>query len=128
MDSSSKKVMKKNCCDFYRYRTRRYRAPHIIWCKSVRRTLHSSPIWHLFSSKALLFSTISYAVSFENMDDLKAKYPTVEVLSIDLCNWKEVKEKFPQMLKGILLDGLVNNAGITICKPFEELTEDDYDK
>lgn len=62
------------------------------------------------------------------MDDLKAQYPTVEILSVDLCNWKDVKEKIQKMLKGVQLDGLVNNAGITICKPFEEFTESDYDK
>lgn len=62
------------------------------------------------------------------MDDLKAEHPSVEILSIDLCNWQEVKTNIPKMLAGVQLDGLVNNAGITICKPFEELTEDDYDK
>lgn len=62
------------------------------------------------------------------MNDLKAQYPTVEILSLDLCNWNDVKEKIAKMLEGVLLDGLVNNAGITICKPFEEFTESDYDK
>lgn len=82
----------------------------------------------MVEAKTILCSFHRYAVSLENMDDLKAQHPSVEILSLDLCNWQEVKVKIPQMLGGAKLDGLVNNAGITICKPFEELTEEDYDK
>lgn len=62
------------------------------------------------------------------MEDLNIQCPNVEVLSMDLSNWSDVKVKLPKFLKGVELDGLVNNAGITICKPFEEFTEEDYDK
>lgn len=69
-----------------------------------------------------------YAISLETMEDLKMQFSNVEVLSMDLSNWCDVKVNLAKFLKGVELDGLVNNAGITICKPFEEFTEEDYDK
>ncbi|XP_068158935.1 L-xylulose reductase [Drosophila tropicalis] len=48
----------------------------------------------------------------------------IQTLKLDLAHWDQVKEtlsKVPQ------LDGLVNNAGVAIIKPFEELTEQDFD-
>lgn len=68
-----------------------------------------------------------YALSLEPMDDLKT-YPNVITVSLDLSNWSEARKKLTDVLKNVELDGLVNNAGITICKPFEQLTEQDYDK
>lgn len=56
--------------------------------------------------------------------DLKRECPTIQTISVDLAGWKETREA----LKDVpLLDGLVNNAGIAIIKPFLETTEDDYD-
>lgn len=67
-----------------------------------------------------------YALSLEPMDDLKS-YPNVVVVSLDLSNWSEVRSRLTDVFKNVELDGLVNNAGITICKPFEQLSESDYD-
>lgn len=61
------------------------------------------------------------------MDDLKS-YANVITVTLDLSNWAETRKTLTDVFKTVELDGLVNNAGITICKPFEELTEDDYDK
>lgn len=61
------------------------------------------------------------------MDDLKV-YPNVITVSLDLSNWSETRKILSEVFKNVELDGLINNAGITICKPFEKLTEQDYDK
>lgn len=62
------------------------------------------------------------------MDDLKS-YPNVVTVSLDLGNWGEARKKLTEVFENVEVDGgLVNNAGITICKPFEQLTEEDYDK
>lgn len=48
--------------------------------------------------------------------------------SLDLSSWSDSRKKLTEVFQNVELDGLVNNAGITICKPFEQLTEQDYDK
>lgn len=62
------------------------------------------------------------------MDDVKAALPGVEIVSLNLGDWKNTREILTKVFQNVKVDGLVNNAGITICKPFEELTEEDYDK
>ncbi|XP_030380793.1 L-xylulose reductase [Scaptodrosophila lebanonensis] len=48
----------------------------------------------------------------------------IQVVLVDLKHWQAVRET----LKGLpKLDGLVNNAGVAIIKPFEQLTEQDFD-
>lgn len=69
-----------------------------------------------------------YAVSLEALTDLKRKCPNVEILSMDLSSWSNVKMKLPEFVKDVQLDGLINNAGITLLKQFEKFTEDDYDR
>lgn len=68
-----------------------------------------------------------YAVDVSPMDDLKSN-PNVVTVSLDLSNWSATRKTLTEVLKNVKVHGLVNNAGITICKPFEELTEEDYDK
>ncbi|XP_031618858.1 L-xylulose reductase-like [Contarinia nasturtii] len=68
-----------------------------------------------------------YAIDMSPMDDLKT-YSNVITLSLDLSSWSYARTHLTEAFKNVQIDGLVNNAGITICKPFEELTEDDYDK
>lgn len=49
----------------------------------------------------------------------------LECINVDLMNWNETK----QALRNVgSLDGLVNNAGIAVIKPFSEITEDDFDR
>lgn len=48
----------------------------------------------------------------------------IKPLLLDLSNWDEVKQGLSQVPQ---LDGLVNNAGVAIIKPFEELSEKDFD-
>lgn len=72
---------------------------------------------------------IVYALSLETMEDLKEALPNVHTVSLDLADWSKAREILGEVFKDVEIDGgLVNNAGITICKPFEELTEADYDK
>lgn len=47
-------------------------------------------------------------------------------IELDLSNWTKTREILGNI--DVKLDGIVNNAGMAIIKPFEELTEDDYDK
>lgn len=48
----------------------------------------------------------------------------IKPLLLDLSNWDEVQQGLSQVPQ---LDGLVNNAGVAIIKPFEELSEKDFD-
>lgn len=68
-----------------------------------------------------------YALSLEPMEDLKA-YANVVTVSLNLSNWSEARTILTRVFENVKIDGLVNNAGITICKKFEEFTESDYDR
>lgn len=59
--------------------------------------------------------------------DLRAECPTVVTHSVDLGNWDATFEAF-KSLHGIPVHGLVNNAGVAVCKPFLEITEADLDE
>lgn len=71
-----------------------------------------------------------YAVSRSPtpLEELKSVCPNVHTASIDLGNWNETRSALAKFLNGVKVDGLVNNAGIAIMKPFEELTEADFDE
>lgn len=62
------------------------------------------------------------------MEELKIKCPNVVTVPLNLADWSKTRDMLTKVFKNVKIDGLVNNAGITICKPFEELTEEDYDK
>lgn len=63
------------------------------------------------------------------MDDLKAELgSSVTTVVLDLTNWNETRAVLGKVLENVPVYGLVNNAGITIVKPFLEFTEDDYNK
>ena len=49
-----------------------------------------------------------------------------QALQLDLSNWNLTRETLTNL--DVKLDGIVNNAGIAIIKPFDELTEDDFDQ
>jgi len=70
-----------------------------------------------------------YAVSLdlEPLQELQAACPNVKILAVDLSNWTETRNKIKAWLKDTPVHHLVNNAGVTIVKPFEEMTEQDYD-
>lgn len=70
-----------------------------------------------------------YAVSLEigPLAELKKECPTIEITAFNLKDWTTTRESLKAFLKGVKVDGLVNNAGVTICKPFLEFTEADYD-
>ena len=62
------------------------------------------------------------------LNELKAELnsPNFTAVQLDLSDWKKTKETLQSL--DIKIDGIVNNAGIAVIKPFEELTEEDYDK
>ncbi|XP_065363725.1 L-xylulose reductase [Calliphora vicina] len=69
-------------------------------------------------------NVIAVARSAEQLKELKTQQPTIQTLQIDLKDWQQVRQ---HLQKVPLLDGLVNNAGIAIIKPFSDLTEQDFD-
>lgn len=71
-----------------------------------------------------------YAISRSSgpLNELKAACPNVITLQIDLADWTKTRTELTKLLKNIEIDGLVNNAGIAICKPITELTEKDFDE
>ena len=59
------------------------------------------------------------------LDELKTKCPNIKTISVDLSKWEDTRKA----LEGLSdIDGLVNNAGIAIIKPFQELTQEDFDE
>lgn len=49
----------------------------------------------------------------------------LETITVDLSNWKDTKLALANLGP---IDGLVNNAGIAVIKPYSEITEDDFDQ
>uniref|UniRef100_A0A1B0GKY6 Ketoreductase domain-containing protein n=1 Tax=Lutzomyia longipalpis TaxID=7200 RepID=A0A1B0GKY6_LUTLO len=68
---------------------------------------------------------IAVSRSVAPLQDLKRDYPEIETISVDLSDWASTRTRLQHIKK---VDGVVNNAGIAIIKPFEELTEEDFDK
>lgn len=70
-----------------------------------------------------------YAVSLEieALKTLQKECPTIKIAAFDLRDWKSTRENLSKFLEGVQVDGLVNNAGVTIVKPFLEFTEAEYD-
>lgn len=71
-----------------------------------------------------------YAISrsIEPLNELVAAHPRVKGIQIDLSDWSTARAELEKHFKPIKIDGLVNNAGIAICKPVSELTEKDFDE
>lgn len=61
------------------------------------------------------------------MDDLK-NYSNIITVSLDLSDWSNTRKTLAKVFQSVEIDGLINNAGITICKKFEDFTESDYDR
>lgn len=73
---------------------------------------------------------IVYAISRSPgpLNELKAACPNVIILQLDLSDWTATRSELIKLLKNVKIDGLVNNAGVAICKPVDELTEKDFDE
>ncbi|KAH8289344.1 hypothetical protein KR054_004036 [Drosophila jambulina] len=70
-------------------------------------------------------SVIAVARKEEQLKELVSFDPKhIQPLQLDLSEWQKVREVLANVP---MLDGLVNNAGVAIIKPFEELTEQDFD-
>uniref|UniRef100_A0A182NB26 Ketoreductase domain-containing protein n=1 Tax=Anopheles dirus TaxID=7168 RepID=A0A182NB26_9DIPT len=59
------------------------------------------------------------------LEELKAACPAIETIQVDLSDWSGTRAALGSLEK---VDGLVNNAGVAVIKPFLELTEEDYDR
>lgn len=58
------------------------------------------------------------------LEALKKEWPRVEIIQLDISDWKKTKELLGKVDN---LDGLVNNAGIAIIKSINDITEEDFD-
>lgn len=56
------------------------------------------------------------------------EHPRVIPICLDLSDWSQTRASLIDIFKDIQIDGLVNNAGIAICKPVTELSEKDFDE
>lgn len=70
-------------------------------------------------------NVIAVSKSIGPLNELKSECPNLKIISVDLSNWTLTREALKSLGP---IDGLVNNAGIAIIKPFEELTEQDFDE
>ncbi|XP_055301271.1 L-xylulose reductase-like [Sitodiplosis mosellana] len=70
-----------------------------------------------------------YAISrsVEPLAELKKSHPRIITVPIDLSNWSTSRAEIVEHFKNVKIDGLVNNAGVAICKPLAEHTERDFD-
>lgn len=66
----------------------------------------------------------------KDASDLEEKYPNALAVKIDIRNRTSVKKAIAQAKKhfGETIDIIVNNAGIADEKPFEEITDADWDR
>lgn len=73
---------------------------------------------------------IVYAISrsIEPLNELKTARPKVNIIQIDLSNWTKANTELTRTLKNVKIDGLVNNAGVAICKPIGQYSEKDFDE
>lgn len=67
--------------------------------------------------------TATYKGSKEAANEIAGKYPNVTFCRVDLENRKELDEFITQLNAGPAVDVLVNNAGIYVGKPFENMSE-----
>lgn len=73
-------------------------------------------------------SVFAISRSVEPLKELAANHPRIKTIQLDLSDWKETRAELEKYFKDIKIDGLVNNAGIAICKPISELSETDFDE
>lgn len=73
---------------------------------------------------------IVYAISrsAEPLAELKAANPRVKTIHLDVSDWDNTRLQLQTHLKDVKIDGLVNNAAISICKTVYELNEKDFDE
>lgn len=71
-----------------------------------------------------------YAVSRSNepLMELKSTHPGIKTIHLDLSDWDNTRSQLQKHLEGVKIDGLVNNAAISVSKTVYELNEKDFDK
>ncbi|XP_067637312.1 L-xylulose reductase-like [Eurosta solidaginis] len=69
-------------------------------------------------------NVIAVSKSVAKLEELKNSCPAIDIIPINLQNWQETRETLSKLPP---IDGLINNAGVAIIKPFAELTEQDFD-
>uniref|UniRef100_A0A0K8TTU2 Putative diacetyl reductase/l-xylulose reductase n=1 Tax=Tabanus bromius TaxID=304241 RepID=A0A0K8TTU2_TABBR len=67
---------------------------------------------------------IAVSRRLETLQELQKECSGLQIIAVDLSNWTATRESLQNVGP---LDGLVNNAGVAIIKPFIEITEKDFD-
>lgn len=57
------------------------------------------------------------------LEQLKAECPDILTASVDLGDWNATRSILRDFVHDTKIDGLVNNAGVGIGKPFAESTQ-----
>lgn len=58
-------------------------------------------------------------------ESLKKELPSIDIIPVDLSDWKKTKEAIKNALP---IDLLVNNAGLAVLGPLTEVKEEDVDR
>jgi L-xylulose reductase len=69
-------------------------------------------------------TVIAVSRSPQPLADLQRSCPGTQTISVDLSDWQATRTALKSLPP---LDGLVNNAGTAIIKPFNEFSEKDFD-
>ncbi|VEN36578.1 unnamed protein product [Callosobruchus maculatus] len=73
------------------------------------------------------FSGKRALVTGAGSDTLKSELPAIETVTVNLCDWRSTKDVVRSICPVDLLV-MVNNAGVGITGPLEEVTEEKFDK
>lgn len=68
--------------------------------------------------------TVAVSLIQSELDALKAEYPAIETLTLDLSNWDNVEKEISALGH---FDLLVNSAGVTRLAPLVDVKEADFD-
>lgn len=73
---------------------------------------------------------IAVSRSEEHLQDLHkdSNSKALRTIQLDLRDWKRVRQVLTEQIPDGQLDGLVNNAGVAVIKPFYDMKETDLDE
>jgi len=99
----------------------------VIWITGASRGIGAAIALKLAETGAVLALSARTEQSFKRLKKELVKYNNVFIFPCDVSSNEQVKEIHSEIVKSIgNIDILINNAGIAIFKPFDELSINDY--